>query len=308
MDNTTSFLIAFFLWMLLLAAVVYFLRFWSIRSLIQERLAENDTQNAESLREDFTSNPIRRWLYISGYRNRNVFSWFLLLTFCGLVVGSIIVGVILWSGVVDQFAALLQLLPGGVGEVFLPIAWMSPWFSLILLTAMPTLVVRSQRRQRVQMIEQDLPLTLDLLSTLAEAGLSFDSALDRILDSQPQNRPLANDFRLFQIDVLAGRGRIESLRRLMQRVEVAWFSIFISAIMHAEQVGSSLASTLRTQAEDLRIRRRERAMALAMRIPVKLLFPLIVCFLPGIMTAALGPVVYQIVQVLDSFLRGSLGG
>jgi tight adherence protein C len=55
------------------------------------------------------------------------------------------------------------------------------------------------------------------------------------------------------------------------------------------------------------MRRRERALALAMAVPVKLLFPLIVCFLPGVMTAALGPVVFQIVQVLDSFLKGSLG-
>ena len=56
-----------------------------------------------------------------------------------------------------------------------------------------------------------------------------------------------------------------------------------------------------------RLHRRERALAFAMAIPVKLVFPLIVCFLPGIMTASLGPVVYQIVQVLDQFLKGSLG-
>ena len=86
-----------------------------------------------------------------------------------------------------------------------------------------------------------------------------------------------------------------------------WFSIFVSAVLHAEQVGSGLAQTLRVQAEDLRIRRRERALALAMGVPVKLLFPLIVCFLPGIMVAAMGPVIYQIVQVLDQFLQGSLG-
>jgi pilus assembly protein TadC len=156
-------------------------------------------------------------------------------------------------------------------------------------------------------VEQDLPLALDLLATLAEAGLGFDSALDRILTTQRSNRPLAEDLRLFQIDILAGRQRVEALRRLMQRVDVAWFSIFVSAVIHAEQVGSGLAQTLRTQADDLRMRRRERALALAMAVPVKLLFPLIVCFLPGVMTAALGPVVFQIVQVLDSFLKGSLG-
>ena len=231
----------------------------------------------------------------------------MLLSLLGLVLGGALVALILWSGVATQFADLLRLIPGGVGEVFLPVAWVSPWFGGLLLALLPTLYVRAVRRKRIQQIEQDLPLQLDLLATLAEAGLSFDSALDRILEAQVGDRPLTEDFRLFQVDILAGRPRTNALRRLMERVDVTWFSIFISALMHAEQVGSSLATTLRTQADDLRMRRRERALAMAMAIPVKLLFPLIVCFLPGIMTAALGPVIYQIVQVLDSFLRGALG-
>jgi pilus assembly protein TadC len=91
-------------------------------------------------------------------------------------------------------------------------------------------------------------------------------------------------------------------------VNVPWFGIFVSALVHAEQVGAGLAATLRAQADDLRSRRRERALAMAMAVPVKLLFPLVTCFLPGIMIAALGPIIFQIVQVLDQFTRSAFGG
>jgi tight adherence protein C len=85
-------------------------------------------------------------------------------------------------------------------------------------------------------------------------------------------------------------------------VEVPWFGIFISAIAQAEQLGSGLAEILRIQAEDLRQRRRERAMAFAMTIPIKLLFPLVVCFLPAIFVFSIGPAFYQIAQTIDTLL------
>lgn len=309
MLDSSQLLVILAIWSVLGIIAYFALRHWLIRQQVHDRLRSEWSPEflERRLHGSVSKNFLTRWLYVSGFREPSATLIFLLLTMLCLSLGAGFVTLILWSGVATQFADLLRLIPGGVGEVFLPIAWISPWCGGLLLTTLPTLYVRSARRKRIQQIEQDLPLQLDLLATLAEAGLSFDSALDRILEAQTSGRPLAEDFRLFQVDILAGRARVEALRRLMQRVDVTWFSIFVSALMHAEQVGSSLASTLRTQADDLRMRRRERALAMAMAIPVKLLVPLIVCFLPGIMTAALGPVLYQIVQVLDSFLRGSLG-
>lgn len=86
-------------------------------------------------------------------------------------------------------------------------------------------------------------------------------------------------------------------------------SIFVSAIVQAEQVGAGIAQVLRQQANDLRDRRREDAMAMAMSLPVKRLFPLVICFLPGIFVAALGPTAYQFFQHIDTVLRlQSFGG
>ncbi|MFG0296195.1 MAG: type II secretion system F family protein [Maioricimonas sp. JB045] len=296
------------LWMTLLAAFAFWFRSWQAHRQVERRLQSpaEDQPSRDQLSQGMPSGLIGRWLFRAGYRSRNAVPIFLSLSLLGLLTGAAVVSFLLWSGVDDVLERLLVTLPGGVGEVFLPLAWASPWGAAGFLASLPALVVASRRKKRVQQIEQDLPLTLDLLATLAEAGLSFDSALDRILMTQPRERPLATEFRLFQMDILAGRGRIDALRRLLRRVEVPWFSIFISAVMHAEQVGSSLAQTLRAQADDLRVRRRERALAFAMAVPVRLLGPLIICFLPGIMTATLGPIVYQIVQVLDSFLQGAL--
>jgi tight adherence protein C len=85
--------------------------------------------------------------------------------------------------------------------------------------------------------------------------------------------------------------------------------VFVSAVVQAEQVGAAMATVLRQQALDLRNRRREDAMALAMALPVKRLFPMIICFLPGIFVATLGPTFFEFFQYADTVLRlQSFGG
>jgi tight adherence protein C len=245
---------------------------------------------------------LSRWLYLAGYRQSWAPAAYLAATAVGMALGSGFAAVMFGLGAVSQFVAILRLVPGNVGEVFLPIAYGSPWMSAGVLTLVPTLVVRQARRRRVSEVEQDLPLALDLLATLAQSGLGYDSALEQLLRTIPAERALSQEFRAFQVDMLAGRGRVAALRRLSRRVEVPWFGIFVSAITQAEQLGSGLAEILRIQAEDLRQRRRERAMAFAMTIPIKLLFPLVVCFLPAIFVFAIGPAFYQIAQTIDTLL------
>ena len=301
------------LWLLTVVGMAWIFRELRIRQQVVSRLRDaepmNDGEDADRHGHDTFEQRgrISLWLYRAGFRSSRALPTFLGMTLVGVCSGGILIWLILLSPVVDQMEILLRAVPGNIGEVFLPFVWGSPWFVGALLASLPGLYVRSVRRKRVRLIEQDIPITLDLLSTLAEAGLAFDAALDRILDARPPGRPLTDDMRLFQLDLLAGRARLDALQRLRERVDVPWFSIFISAVMHAEQAGSGLASTLRVQAADLRTRRRERALAQVMAVPVKLLLPLIVCYLPGIMVAVLGPVAYQLIQTLDQFLRQSLG-
>ena len=183
-----------------------------------------------------------------------------------------------------------------MGDLVLPIAYLAPWTVLLILVLLPWMLVRRSRRQRMEKVEQDLPISLELLATLSEAGLGFDAALARVLDSVMEDRPLAREFRTYQSDLLAGRTRVESLRRLARRLEVSSVTILVSALVQAEQLGSGIAQALRRQADDLRDRRRERANAFAMALPVKRMFPLVVCFMPGIFVWTVGPAMTQLFQ------------
>lgn len=194
-------------------------------------------------------------------------------------------------------------LPPVVGDLLSPIAYMAPWTVFLILTLLPWLVVRRARRQRVEQVEQDLPISLELLATLSEAGLGFDAALARVLDSLMEDRPLGREFRTYQSDLLAGRTRVESFRRLARRLDVSSVTILVSALVQAEQLGSGIAQALRRQADDLRDRRRERANAFAMALPVKRMFPLVVCFMPGLFVWTLGPFFVQLFKMADTFLK-----
>lgn len=291
-------------WLLGLVAVVY-----ATRRLAQKRRAAERVFNSpvqlDSLAFDVEQQGLlSRWLYLAGYRGPRAAVGFVAATLLLACLGAASAALLYASGLVRQLTALLAAIPAHVGDLLLPLAYGSPWLVVLIFALLPTLVVRRARRKRVEQVEADLPLALDLLATLAQAGLGFDAAIDRVMASQPVDRPLVQELRTFQRDVLAGRPRIESLRRLGDRLDVPWFTIFIAAVVQAEQIGAGLADVLRTQADDLRQRRREQALAAAMATPVKLLLPLIVCFLPGVLVAAMGPTFFELFQFLDTFVQG----
>jgi tight adherence protein C len=195
--------------------------------------------------------------------------------------------------------------PGSAGDMLVLVLEGGPWILMIVAALVPTVVVRTRRRARVRAVEQDLPLTLELFATMADAGLGFDAALAKIVRAQGTERALVAELVNFQHDMLAGIPRTQALRQLARRVDVPSLTSFSSALIQAEQVGASMAETLQHQAVDLRQRRREDALLQAQALPVKLVFPLVICFLPGIFVSTLAPVLYQMVQVADSVLRSS---
>lgn len=252
--------------------------------------------------------PLARWLFVAGYRSPQAPTVFIVAAVSLAAFGLLLSLTLSSAGLMRGLEKGLLGFPGNIGQIFLPLVYAGPWLAGVVLGSLPWLAVRRARRQRVTQIEQDLPLFLELLATLGEAGLGFDAALARILDAQPGERPLTQELRTFQVEVLAGRPRIQVLRRLSRRVDVTTFTVFISALVQAEQSGAGIAGVLRRQAEDARDRRRERTLQLAAALPVKLLFPLIICFLPGIFVAALGPTAWQFFQFVDGMTRGVRGG
>lgn len=247
------------------------------------------------------------WLYRAGFRRPLAVPIFLTMTAVAIAFGSLLLWLVIAQGWIDLAREALLSIPAGVGNVMVPFALAAPWLVAVTISLLPVLVVRAVRRKRVETIEVDLPLFLDLLNALSQAGIGFDAALARILSVQPDHRPLVQEFRAFQSDTLAGRSRIESLRRLMTAVSLPIFTSFLSALIQAEQSGAGMAATLQSQAREIRQRRRERATLAAMAVPTKLAFPLVIGFLPGIFVVLLGPMFTDAFQLLEQTMRGASG-
>lgn len=147
--------------------------------------------------------------------------------------------------------------------------------------------VRSRIKQRENQIERALPSALDLITVCMEAGLSFDAALAKVVEKT--RGPLAEECARVLQEMRLGKPRREALRELAQRSNVRDLASFVAAIAQADQMGISLAPVMRTQADEVRTRRRQHAEERAMQAAVKMLFPLIFCILPATMLVVLGP-------------------
>jgi len=245
------------------------------------------------------------WLSRAGYRDPSAASLFLAATAGGIAFGLVAVWLLNRTQSLFWMDRALAGLPGGMGELLQGIVSLAPWIILVNAALAPWVIVRAARRKRVAAIEQDLTITLELLATLAEAGLGFDAGLARIQDSEMNQTPLGQELGIYQRDVLAGVPRLQALRQMARRIDVTTVTIFVSALSQAEQLGASLSETLRLQANDLRDRRKMQALMQAQALPVKLVFPLMICFLPGLFVSTLGPALYQLVKVVDGALRNA---
>ena len=276
---------------------------WSVRQRALHRLyaARGDERAAVGMEASMPEGRLARWLSLAGYRAQNAAALFVAVT-AGSVGVGIVVGVFYRARLLGPLVEMVASVPGSAGDFLGAILRSGPWILFLVAGFAPALVVRAARRSRLTAIEQDLPLVLELFATMAEAGLGFDAALSKVVRAQGVDRPLISEFVNFQRDMLAGIPRLQALRQLARRVDVGSLTTFTSALIQAEQAGASLAETLRHQADDLRQRRRENALLQAQALPVKLVFPLVICFLPGIFVSTLAPVIYQMIQVANGVL------
>lgn len=156
----------------------------------------------------------------------------------------------------------------------------------------PDLVIRQRQAARQKAIRLALPDLLDMLTISVEAGLGFDAALAKLV--QNSSGPLAEEFARMLAEIQAGLPRAEAFRRLSERCAVPEVATFASSIVQADVFGVSIAGVLRTQATELRTKRRQRAEEQAQKAPVKMVFPLVLCILPVTMIIILGPAIISI--------------
>ena len=160
----------------------------------------------------------------------------------------------------------------------------------------PDLLVYSRAQERQKTIRTELPDTLDQMTIAVEAGLGFESAMARA--GQTGKGPLGEELVRTLQEVQFGVGRSQALRNLADRTDVPDLRHFVLAIIQAEGYGIPVADVLRIQAAELRVKRRQRAEERAMKIPVKVIFPLILCILPTLFIVIMGPGMIKISREL----------
>ncbi|HZD79068.1 MAG TPA: type II secretion system F family protein, partial [Actinomycetota bacterium] len=146
--------------------------------------------------------------------------------------------------------------------------------------------------ERKDAIRRDLPDTLDLLAISVEAGSGFEGAMQVVC--QHFDSPLAEEFSRTLKEMELGLSRREALQNLKRRTEVPELSNFVLTLTQADALGIPVGRVLKTQAAEMRLRRRQWAREKAGKLPVKILFPLVIFIFPVIMIVILGPAAVEI--------------
>ena len=164
--------------------------------------------------------------------------------------------------------------------------------------AMPWVMLRIMAQNRQKLITKQLPEVLDLLCVSVQAGLSFDAALRRIVERM--DGPLIEECTRMLEDVRMGLPRRQALRMMGERCEVQEVALFVTAIIQAERLGTSLGKTLNNQAINMRERRRQAVKAEAMKAPVKMIFPLVLFIFPSVFVIVLLP---ALLNMMKNFIK-----
>lgn len=157
-------------------------------------------------------------------------------------------------------------------------------------------VIKSETKQRQGEILRKLPYSLDLITLCVEAGLSFSEAIITVVANT--EGPLKEEFAKALKEIKMGINKKAALTNMAKRCKVKELTNLISAITQADDLGISLGKIMRIESNSLRERMRELFRERAMKVPVKMLFPLVFFIFPSIFVVLLGPAFVRVMEVL----------
>jgi tight adherence protein C len=206
-------------------------------------------------------------------------------------------------------AALAMLMGGGfllvkflflphlpVGHTLVPAAGMA-----LAGLYIPRLWLWSRTSTRRTAFEHGLPDTLDLLVVSVESGMGLDQALHRVGEEMRLDCPVISDeFKILNLESRAGKSRGDCLRDLAARVGLEDLSSLVTLLVQSEAFGTSVTQTLRIYSDVLRTKRHQRAEEKAAKLPVKLLFPLVLFIFPALFVVIAGPAVISLMDVFPA--------
>jgi tight adherence protein C len=164
---------------------------------------------------------------------------------------------------------------------------------------LPGIALARLAKRRQHRIRLGLADALDLLVVSVEAGLGLDQALLRVGEELSFAHPdLADELKLVNLELRAGKARVEALRNLAERTGVDDVASLVAMLVQTDKFGTSVAQSLRVHCETLRTKRRQRAEEAAAKTGVKMVFPLVFCIFPAIWVVTIGPAAIKFVTVL----------
>jgi tight adherence protein C len=239
-----------------------------------EQLLVVDPASFSSLRADLTH---------AGYRGKNSVAWFRSSSI-GLAAVLGIAGYSIGSTLPLENGMVLLLAFGAAVAGY----------------ATPYLWVQNRVTRRREDIRRSVPNVLDLIIVCVEAGLGLNAAVQRIAREMRQTYPeLARELNILNQEIFLGINRAEAFRNLALRTGVDELRSLATVLMQSDRLGTSVADVLRVQADNLRTKRRQMAMEIAAKMPVKLIFPLVLFIFPQLILVILGPAMIQIFRTLS---------
>jgi tight adherence protein C len=161
----------------------------------------------------------------------------------------------------------------------------------------PFMILRRMAKNRQKTVWRSMPNAIDLLTTCVEAGLSLDFGLQRVADRY--QGPLSDEIHRVLREVGLGKTRRDALVDMAERVDLPDLMTFVNSIVQAESLGTSVGQVLRVQAQQMRMRRRQRAEQIARQAPVKMVFPLVLFLMPSLFIVTIGPVVLNVIRAFS---------
>lgn len=169
----------------------------------------------------------------------------------------------------------------------------------------PDVWLRLRISRRKEKIRDALPDALDLLVVCVEAGMGLDAAVHRVGEEIRNTSPvLSDEFRLFNLEVRAGKTKRDALKNLALRTDVEDVGSLVTLLIQTEKFGTSIAHSLRIYSDSFRTKRAQKAEEIAAKLPVKILMPLVLFIFPSIFIVIIGPGAIKIFRALVSTMAG----
>jgi tight adherence protein C len=179
-----------------------------------------------------------------------------------------------------------------------PLALVVSLLTAIAAYLLPDVILYQLAYHRAERIRADLPDALDLLTISVEAGQPFETALRQVIESS--SGPLRSELARLIHEMDLGMARTAALRGFGERARVAEARSLAIALAQADSLGVPIGNVLRSQASQLRQWHSQRIEEQAQKMPVKIIFPLILCILPALLVVVIGPAAITLIRTLGT--------